>query len=179
MNKTTAIIIAIIIVILGLFTVFWLTKIGPITEQYPIPERPNVNYPTDGATPGGQTPVTIPPVPSPSAATFNIPTPEGDIEVNNFYKNAIEITPQNDAVATSTNDYRIFYDNRGKLFIITLLTTPLANAKDKAEQAFLKILNISPEKTCSLNVTVGTVMWVDPSYAGKELGLSFCQIKKF
>jgi hypothetical protein len=87
-----------------------------------------------------------------------------------------EITNElGDIIIEDTNDYRILYIKRKDQFSIGIFSSPFEKQRQKAEKAFLSILNITEEKACELNVVTTTPMFANPEEAGKIYSLSFCE----
>jgi hypothetical protein len=104
---------------------------------------------------------------------LNISTPTGEVQVSNITQNPVE--KSTDAVAIAeTSDYEIIYYSKDQAFLITLLSQPAQQARDKAEDALLKHLDIGIGDACKLTVSLTVPFDVDPDLAGKDYGLSFC-----
>ena len=71
-------------------------------------------------------------------------------------------------------DYNVVYDLKEQFFTISLLDEPIGSARKNAEAFLLKVLGISQTETCNLNYYVGTSIYVNETYAGKNLGFSYC-----
>ena len=69
---------------------------------------------------------------------------------------------------------RIIYNERDDSFTVALLDEPLRDARARAEQFLLTTLGIPEARLCTLNYYVGTSVYVNELYAGKNLGMSFC-----
>ncbi len=76
--------------------------------------------------------------------------------------------------AGATTDFNIFYDSTNGSFTIALLKEPLGQVRFEMEQFLMKTLGITQEDMCRLNYYVGTVSDVNPLYADRNLGFSFC-----
>ncbi|OGM09778.1 hypothetical protein A2W13_01190 [Candidatus Woesebacteria bacterium RBG_16_36_11] len=121
--------------------------------------------------------------PSPVSTTtpkpLNIPeSPKinvSGIEVNNFYKEAIIIGGDGYALFDKTDKFKIAYIPVDKSFLISILDNPFEDVKKEAEKAFLQKLGITQEEACLLNVNIATNIRINPSYAGKNYKLSFCE----
>lgn len=57
---------------------------------------------------------------------------------------------------------------------ILLNTTPLSQARLEAERTLRGTLGATNEQLCKMDVSVNVFRWVDETYAGRKLGLSFC-----
>ena len=88
------------------------------------------------------------------------------------------------AWASATNGYQVggsdegayhivyFPDDSG--FLISLLTEPLGANRLNAEDEIRAKLQLPEAELCKLNVRVATSIHVNETYAGQNLGLSFC-----
>ncbi len=114
------------------------------------------------------------PEPIPAGKTA-VQTRQGNLplQVNDFTQKAVQKT--NDvAVINTSASYKLVYFFKDQSFLITLLSPPLGQARNLAENDLLKQLGISQQQACQLNVSVRVPGDVDGAYSGKELGLSFC-----
>ena len=75
---------------------------------------------------------------------------------------------------TVTAPYTILYTEKDQSFNITLFEEPIAATRNQAEQKLLNILGINQEDACYLHYWVGVPYGINPVYAGKNLGFSFC-----
>ena len=125
--------------------------------------------------------VTVIPSPVSTATPKPLNIPESPriqvsgIEVNNFYKEAIIIGGDGYALFDKTDKFKIAYIPVDKSFLISILDNPFEDVKKEAEKAFLQKLGITPEEACLLNVNIATNIRINPSYAGKNYKLSFCE----
>lgn len=71
-------------------------------------------------------------------------------------------------------DFQILYFPEGSYFLISLQTEPLSEARFAAEQALRQEMGLSTELLCKLNYEVRTSYDINPTYAGGNLGMSFC-----
>lgn len=79
-----------------------------------------------------------------------------------------------DAVPGASNaPYSILYGTDGSI-TISLLESPLQETRKDAEEALKTFFPLSNNTLCSLDVLVGVPYNVNTSYAGSNLGLSFC-----
>ncbi len=76
--------------------------------------------------------------------------------------------------AGTATDFNIFYDSTNDSFTIALLREPLGQVRLDVEQFLMTTLGITQEGMCRLNYYIGTTYDVNPLYAGKNLGFSFC-----
>ena len=119
------------------------------------------------------------PIPTATPKPLNIPeSPKikvSGVEVNNFYREAIIIGNDGYALFEKTSKYKIAYIPVDKSFLISILDNPFEDVKKEAEKAFLQKLGITQEDACLLNVNIATNIRINPSYAGKNYKLSFCE----
>lgn len=135
--------------------------------------------PVPSATPGGPL---VPPTGNyasstafPTSTTIVIGTPQGSVTVKNFYKNASLITPDAQSILiVASPSYNIAYSVPDSSFSIALLSEPLAAARTAAEAAFLNVLGIDQTNACRLTVYEEVPSALSATYAGENLGLSFC-----
>lgn len=104
---------------------------------------------------------------------FTIKTPEGNVEVNNVYRNAIERLSKN-GVAFKDNDYYMAYYPEDQGFLIVIQNTDIEATRKKAEADFLEILGITQEQACKLRVSLTVPLKVNEKAGGGNYGLSFC-----
>lgn len=72
------------------------------------------------------------------------------------------------------SDFKVVYFSKEQAFAIGLTKEPIGQARQDAEQFMLSTLGISKADLCNLNYYIGTDNEVNPTYAGKNLGFSFC-----
>lgn len=104
-----------------------------------------------------------------------INTASGPVVANNIYTQALANYPDNAVEFVHTTFYDMSYYPADDGFLITLLDSNVKLASQLAEQDFLKQLNITQTQACQLRVTMAVPYSVNPAYAGKILGLSYCQ----
>src|SRR6185437_10471285 len=79
-----------------------------------------------GALPTSTPPVTTVPTSTPSGTMLTIGTTQGSVQVNNFYKNPVQITPDRTSVLINdTPSYDISYYAPDSSFIISILAQPV------------------------------------------------------
>ena len=71
--------------------------------------------------------------------------------------------------------YRIFYDTRDNSIIVSLRSEPLSISRDLAEAELRASTGLSATQLCNALIVVNVPREVSPTYAGRDLGLSFCQ----
>ena len=78
-------------------------------------------------------------------------------------------------VAGSVNgDFQILYFPAQSYFLISLLAEPLGANRKAAEAELRAKLGLPDSQLCKLNIEVNTIGSVNNTYAGENLGLSFC-----
>jgi hypothetical protein len=70
--------------------------------------------------------------------------------------------------------YQILYFPENSGFLISLLKEPLGENRRHAERELKAKLGLSEAELCKLQAQVATSIDVNETYAGQELGLSFC-----
>jgi len=127
---------------------------GPKGDEPIISPLPEGGLPTDGGV-------------SPTTTSLSI-------DITGFLEVATERTRQGDAVLTDNNWYSIYFNQADSIFIITLLKTPVEEARLKAEADFSKYLNLSKRDLCALDVSLSAPYWVDPLYNRNLSRLDLC-----
>lgn len=98
-----------------------------------------------------------------------------EIPLKDFRSNALETNSVGEMLLADEKDYQIVYFEGDQSFIITLYTPPIPETQQKAEEALLRILGVTKNQACKLNVSLGVPYQVDPQYIGVSLPLSFCE----
>ncbi|MEA2701513.1 MAG: hypothetical protein QOE22_222 [Candidatus Parcubacteria bacterium] len=70
--------------------------------------------------------------------------------------------------------YLITYTKETGYFNIVLLSEPIGETRRAAEQFLKARLGLSEDEMCSINYSLGAPVWVNSTFAGVELGFSFC-----
>jgi hypothetical protein len=114
---------------------------------------------------------------------FNIRTRGGQsVTVPDFRDDASSTTFGNDTYYQLTNNeetqgddatFDIEYSSDNSVSIF-LLKEPLKEARLAAEAELKKFFPLSDEELCDLDVIVGVPIDISETYAGENLGLSFC-----
>ncbi len=165
---TIAIIIAVAVVIVALFV--FSTRQGQNTSLSS--PSSTVSLPVVSTTSAS--------VERPTGNTLQIGTQAGTVTLNNFYKNPAQVSQdQTSIIIVQTNAYNITYYVPDSSFNIGIWQKPVAAVRTQAEAAFLAALGISKTDACKLKVQIGVPYSVDPDYADKNLGLSFCAPSTF
>lgn len=73
-----------------------------------------------------------------------------------------------------TTHFGVIYNETDASLAVSLDEEPLAVTRREAEEYIRSLLGVSDEQLCKLQIFIGTADVVNPFYAGKNLGLSFC-----
>jgi hypothetical protein len=73
-----------------------------------------------------------------------------------------------------TTDFIVTYDSARQFFTIALTNEPLGTVRKEAEQFLLTTLGINEAQLCDLHYYLGTDIELNATFAGKNLGFSFC-----
>ncbi len=73
-----------------------------------------------------------------------------------------------------TADFTVKYDDNAKAFAVGIATEPIGEVRRRAEEFLAKKLGLTEDQMCALNYYVGTTYWVNETYAGVNLGWSYC-----
>lgn len=157
--------------------------------------------PTAPATPIGQGGATLPaasstqtlPGGSGTQLTRTIYGTDGStVVVNDFIGNGVTLAePQNPGIyvlqgptgycdtsscprAGAATDFRVEYDASSTTFNIALTQEPIGQSRLNAEQFLESTLGLQQQALCGLRYYIGTTIGVNDSYAGENLGFSFC-----
>ena len=143
--------------------------LGKATPEVPLPEVPEeeVALPRDSGallvltSKTGQI-ITVP--------DFTYTHPSLEVEQSGI--TYVYVT-QDDDLKEADPYYSIVYGSNSSILIF-LLAEPLTTARARAEEKLKEFIPIPEDVLCSLKVSVKTTDTINPMYAGKELGLSFC-----
>ena len=122
---------------------------------------------------------TIKPLPSPKIPignSTNLITNQGEIKVNNFYKNAKKIIEAT-VYLKETQNYSIMYFSRTNQFLISLNAYNEDEAdsyRSQAEQDLLSILGITQEDACKLILQTQVPYSYNGELSKLDYNLSFC-----
>lgn len=105
---------------------------------------------------------------------LKIHTEKGILEVNNVYRNSVRAFSDNWVTFAENDDYSLGFYSPDESFIITLNNEDVFTARKRAEKALIKILGITQEEACLLNIFLGVSFQVNEKYSGEDYGLSFC-----
>jgi hypothetical protein len=113
-------------------------------------------------------------VPDKSADKFTIKTSQGNVDVQNIYKNSAEDLSQSGVAFRDNDEYYIAYYPEDQGFIIAIEDSNIQKARTDAEKDFLDTLGITQDQACKLKVSLTVPMSVNARAAGGNYGLSFC-----
>lgn len=106
-------------------------------------------------------------------------TPEGKLDISGVVVNDFTKTPKytdksGDVFFVDNQEYQILYMEKYNKFLISILSSPFKEVKQKAEIEFLGSLGVSKEDACRLSVEITTPYFANPKESGKIYTLSFC-----
>lgn len=143
-----------------------------------------------GGTFGGEGNVTQYGAPAPGVqgggqgtATISVASAGGKISVQDFTQTSVKdtVNPGYSYLSGGSTQgvvkdtpYAITYIAAQQSFTITLLKEPLGMVRQQAEQDLMHQLGITQDQMCQLNYIVLEPYDLNPLYAGKNLGFSFC-----
>lgn len=105
------------------------------------------------------------------------------IEVSNFTKDAdTKADPQNPGFylvgqgtgATRDASFAITYIADTDFFNVSLMQTPIKDARRRAEVYLMSTLGLKEDEMCALRYSVAAPAFVDEAYSGTDLRFSFC-----
>lgn len=105
---------------------------------------------------------------------ISIGTGNNQVEISNILKDPIKTFPNSDVAYKRTDDYSFDYYAKDQLFIITITNPDIKNTRIKAENDFLKTLEITEDQACKLNIQLGVPYSINPDASGINYRLSFC-----
>ena len=97
------------------------------------------------------------------------------MQTKDFLSDPIKINASGDVLIEEKDGHQTFYFVDEESFLISILESPFAKVRKKAEEDFLEKLGIGRAQACRLQVSVTTPLFVNPDEAGKKYGLSFCE----
>ena len=177
--------LAILVTIIVLAGIAWLALRGPSTQPNPggttLPAASSTQTTTGGSGSSG------------TQLTRAVRGTDGSsITVNDFIGNGTTLEePQNPGIyvlqgptgncagascpqAGAATDFRIEYDASSTTFNIALTQEPIGQARLDAEQFLETALGLPQQALCGLRYYIGTTIQVNDTYAGENLGFSFC-----
>ena len=104
-------------------------------------------------------------------------TQDGDtFDVEEFIKHpdTERITDVLYTVSDPSDAYVIYYNRLAQVIFIHLYDEALSDTRRFAEAKLQEILSQSRTELCDMNIEVTTTPFVNPSFAGRNLRLSFC-----
>lgn len=165
-----------LVTVLSAFAIVWFKS-----AEEPAPVQPDVQFPVGGSA-GPSTGVTPP---------LTLAGQTGAVVVENFIENGSSLEdPANggnyylagsldycegDCAAIENEQFSIVYFSKDQAFGISLSTEPLGEVRRSAERYLMGKLGINEAQMCELRYTLGTTVYVNPTYGSMEnLGFSFC-----
>lgn len=151
----------VLLLLLGIGVYFFLVK--------DTPEPPSGNDPFGGVGAGTRVPPNMIRLTLTDGTTADVPDftkevqPEGASAENGYQVGGSDDAP-----------FQILYYPNDAGFLISLLAEPLGENRLKAEAALRGKLQLPDAELCKLNAQVATSIYVNETYAGQNLGLSFC-----
>ncbi len=116
-----------------------------------------------------QTPATLPT----ATSTLSIPVSGGNVQIKDVTKFP-QLATGDTSVIEQNENFSIVYFSSDKSFIITILSQPLEQNRQLAEEEFLNKLQIQQTDACKLKVSLTVPASVNSQLAGQDYGLSFC-----
>ncbi len=173
MKKILSIIAFLVLLsLLAIFGFFFFSK-----SSTPVSTSP-VQFPSSGSTStgaGGSS------AGSSAGKTITVPArgTGSPITVADFIHNGVTVPDPSNVgnyylTSFSSTEYAISYNSSTQFFTIALEQEPIGQARRDAEQALQQALGISSSQLCNLNYYLGTDDHTNSTYAGKNLGFSFC-----
>jgi hypothetical protein len=171
MKKTILIVAAIVLIITGAVAIYFFFR---STTGAPPPQDGGTVFPGSGTVDGGTGST-----PQRTVQTYD----HHPLATADFTKASGVITDPNvpgqydlagGANADASTPYQIFYQSTDDYFGITLYHEPLGQTRRDAEQKLMNMLGITQEQMCTLSYVVAPGPGVNDSYAGENLGFSFC-----
>lgn len=110
---------------------------------------------------------------TPVENTFILEGKTGQVQSKDFSSSVLEKSGDTWVLANNEN-FSIVYYEKDQSFTVNLLSKPLSEARSKAEDRLLSLLNLDFAQGCKLNLSVFVPFEVDENYSGQDFGLSFC-----
>lgn len=154
MNKKIYYIILILIILLGLVTVYQVYEyvsnrpnIDSVTKRGVIATTKKIDFVTNGHT----------------------------IRMNDFYQFPVRKVDENALYISDQLEYGVMYWPNEDKFRLPVMAEPVKENSLKAEAELLKLLDISKDDACTLNAVITGHYSVDPAFENNsEYNLSFC-----
>jgi hypothetical protein len=128
-----------------------------------------------GLTSGNSISTSTSTVTIPLGSTLTIGTSQGSVTMNNFYKRAVYIAQEQQAIVIEqSSTYDIIYNIPDSSFIINIFSLPFAAMRQTAEASFLSSLNIGKQDACKISAYELVSGSATAQYAGQSFPLSFC-----
>ena len=106
---------------------------------------------------------------SPAPPTPPSPTPLPEITFV-----PITVAPQQTLYTSPENDFKILYTPHNQLYLITILATPYASVRQKAEDQFTQIIQVEKSDACKLQVLITAPYYIHRQIIPNATSLSFC-----
>ena len=98
-----------------------------------------------------------------------------DIEHNEDILKQEPANNRGDILVSDENSFQTLYFAQEDQFLISIIASPFSEKRVEAENDFVTKLGISKEEACLLDVVITTPKYANPSQAGKNYTLSFCE----
>ncbi len=179
-----SLVVTLVIALIGLAILFFALKPSSVEPTpAPVGQYPGGYQNTVPVTGGGGTITTEPTsTTSPTGGQFIVlSSSNGQITTKDFLKDsAVQKDEYNEGVYYLTGNnpkepnFTITYIESDSSFTISIFSEPIGDQRRLAEQKLLTQLGISEPLACHLRYVVLVPASVNPLYAGKNLGFSFC-----
>lgn len=169
MSRNTKIVITIFLIILLVVAVYFFITFRS-NPQKPLAQPqtpPQIQQP-------GSSPANNFIVPPKNSGKMVVTTSQGNLEINNLYKNPVADLPGNGVAFRETDDFHMDFYPQDEGFIISIQNFDVQTGRDRAEMEFLQALGITKDQACLLKVTLGVPYYISPLAAGQNYFLSFC-----
>lgn len=180
--QKSLIITIVVVALVGVSGIFFVLQMGNSNSPTPQPSVNSTGGPYTGPT--SVTPTQSQPDSTKTGSLVVVATIGSPIEVNNFKSDPQTVKDTNNAgyyylsggLNPTNNDapFSTFFLESDQSFNITLLAEPIDATRKTAEQELMKKLGITQNVMCRLNYWIGVPYEINPIYAGKNLGWSFC-----
>ncbi len=186
--NTKIIVTGLVLLAAAIAAIFWI-MVPTAEEDVQDTTNPPIVLPSGDPVPTGSG---DPTTPEPDALTV---TAQNNVQImtNDFLANGVTIPdtsnpgrfllagdlgycvkePQKCQAGTDMS-YQIYYSTSTSMFSIALAEEPLGAVRSRAEQFLLTELGITESEMCQLKYYLGTSAYINPQFAGKNLGFSFC-----
>lgn len=160
MNRTTFVIIGILLTLFMGTILYFLFRTGPAKEDAEL------------VTPGSLVAA------RPSADAIQLPADQGTVVMDNFFKKSSTVNEGYDQYELGSDlNEAIRYDAVTNTFTLSINPATVAEFEVQRvaiERRFLQLLNISENEACRLTVIIATAPAPDEPVSSKQFSLSFC-----